>query len=367
MKKRLLIISISILLSSLLFSQQYDFRKDQNYGNWRRVALGQKDDFYKSDEAKRIADNVLLYQLTTGGWPKNIFMAKELSEEDKQEIIRKKDDVNEGTIDNSATTTEIQFLAKVYREHKDDRYQQAVLDGIDYLLKAQYDNGGWPQCYPRTTGYVTQIQYNDNSNVNVLKFVRSVYEDKALYPFVTGDRLSKLKTAFDKGIDCILKTQVKQDGKPTVWCAQYDHETMLPAQARAYELISLSGQESDNIVLLLMSLPNPSKEVIDAIEGAVAWFDKVKIEGIEIQNFVNEDGVRDRRIVPCEDCPPTWARFYEIDDNRPFISDRDGLKRYELSDFSKISHERRNGYRWYNNDGVELLEKYKEWKKEMGK
>lgn len=367
MKKTLLLISLNLCLATFVFSQQYDFRKPQNYRNWKRVALGLGDDFYKSEEAKRIADNVLLYQLTTGAWPKNIFMAKELTESEKVEIISKKGDVDEGTIDNGATTTEIQFLAKVYREHKDDRYKQAVIDGIDFLLKAQYDNGGWPQCYPRTKGYVTQIQYNDNSNVNVLNFVRDIYQNKDLYSFVSEDRLEKLKKAFDKGIDCILKTQVKQNGKLTVWCAQYDHETLLPAKARAYEHISLSGQESDNIVLLLMSLENPSQEIIDAVDAAIEWFEKVKIEGIKIENFVNEEGQRDRRIVKCNDCPPTWARFYDIEDNRPFISDRDGIKRYELSDYSKISHERRNGYSWYNNDGEKLLRKYKEWKAKLGK
>lgn len=364
MKKALLLfICLNTLCSLSLFSQEYDFRKKEDYRNWGRLASSLKDRFYKSDEAKRIADNVLLYQLTTGGWPKNIYMPKELSAEELNKVLKDKDKVNEGTIDNGATTTEIEFLAKVYKEHKDDRYKQAVLDGIDYLLKAQYDNGGWPQCYPRTDGYVTQIQYNDNSNVNVLKFIREVYEDKEIYPFVTGYRLERLIKAFDKGIDCILKTQVVQNGKLTVWCAQYDHVTLKPAQARAYELVSLSGQESDNIVLLLMSLKNPSKEIIAAVDGAVEWFKKVQINGFEIEYFTNEEGSRDRKLAPCEDCLPLWARFYDIDTNQPFICDRDGIKRFELYAMSDISYERRMGYKWYNNDGVEVLRKYDEWKK----
>lgn len=365
MKKALLFISINILLSFSLSSQEYDFRKKEDYRNWGRLASSLKDDFYKSNEAKRIADNVLLYQLTTGGWPKNIFMPKELSKKEVDKVLKDKNKINEGTIDNGATTTEIEFLAKVYREHKDERYKQAVLDGIDYLLEAQYDNGGWPQCYPRTDGYITQIQYNDNSNVNVLKFIREVYEDKDVYSFVPDDRIEKLKEAFDKGIDCILKTQVEQNGKLTVWCAQYDHISLKPAKARAYELVSLSGQESDNIVLLLMSLKNPSEEVIAAVEGAVEWFKKVQINGFEIAYFTNEEGLRDRKLSPCEDCLPLWARFYDIDTNQPFVCDRDGVKRFELYAMSDISHERRMGYKWYNNDGVEVIRKYEKWKKNL--
>ncbi|MCD8260363.1 MAG: pectate lyase [Bacteroides sp.] len=151
----------------------------------------------------------------------------------------------------------------------------------------------------------------------------------------------KARIAFHKGVECILKTQIRRDGKLTAWCAQYDPVTLEPAKARAYELISLSGQESDNIVLFLMSLENPSQEIINAIEGAVAWFEKTKIEGIKKEYFANEEGKRDYRMVHCDDCPPSWARFYEIDTDTPFFCDRDGIKRYDLSE---IGYERRNGY-----------------------
>ena len=58
-----------------------------------------------------------------------------------------------------------------------------------------------------------------------------------------------------------------------------------------------------------------------------------------------------------------WARFYELDTNRPFFCDRDGIKKYDVS---QIGHERRTGYSWYNNDGRYVLARYKMWKREMG-
>ncbi len=154
-----------------------------------------------------------------------------------------------------------------------------------------------------------------------------------------------------------------QDGKPTVWCAQHDFETLAPAKARAYELPSLSGQESDNIVLLLMDIPDPSPEIVAAIENAIAWFEKSKIEGIRLEYYRNDEGKRDYRVVACEKCPVLWARFYELDTNRPFFCDRDGIKKYDVS---QIGHERRTGYSWYNNDGRYVLARYKMWKREMG-
>ena len=76
--------------------------------------------------------------------------------------------------------------------------------------------------------------------------------------------------AFDAGIACILKCQVKVNGTLTVWCAQHDEITLEPRPARTFEPVSLSGAESAEILLLLMSLDHPGPEVIRAVEAGVA-------------------------------------------------------------------------------------------------
>jgi pectinesterase len=55
-----------------------------------------------------------------------------------------------------------------------------------------------------------------------------------------------------------------------------------------------------------------------------------------------------------------WARFYELENNRPFFCDRDGIKKYTLAE---IGYERRNGYSWYSDSPQKILDKYPEWKK----
>ena len=324
------------------------------------------DAFFHTPEAIRIADNVLLYQQTTGGWPKNIYMPAELSPQELEDVLAAKEDVNASTIDNDATSTEIHYLSRIYLATHIEKYKEAALEGIRYILKCQYPNGGWPQFWPRPTGYYTHITYNDNAMVNVMEILRDIYEQKAPYTYVPMNICEQARAAFDKGVECILRTQVRQNGKLTVWCAQHDEHTLAPAKARAYELPSLSGQESDNIVLLLMSLPNPSPEVIASVEAAVEWFKASQITGIVRENFTNSEGKKDYRMVPCPqsatDCPPLWARFYTLEDNRPFFCDRDGVKRFDLS---QIGHERRNGYKWYNSDGLKVLKRYEEWKKEL--
>jgi len=364
MRKPSLFLLLLFILTNASAQKATDYREQQNYKEWVHIAPKFDDDFFKTEEAQRIGDNVLLYQQTTGGWPKNIYMPAELTEQEYNAALKSKEDTNQSTIDNNATTTEIEYLARLYLVTQKEKYKEGVLNGIQYLLKAQYENGGWPQFYPRPKGYYVQITYNDNAMVRVMNQLRAIYEKKAPYTFLPDNICEQARNAFNKGIECILKTQVRQNGELTVWCAQHDRVTLEPCKARAYELPSLSGQESDNIVLLLMSLPNPSADVVNSIEGAIKWFQKSEIKGIQKEYFTNSEGKKDYRMVSCEDCPTLWARFYELETNRPFFCDRDGIKKYDISE---IGHERRNGYSWYNKDGSKVLKRYEKWKKEQNK
>ncbi len=359
--------ALSCLFFCVAYTQaqpkEYDFSVQKGKEKWTRLAQHLPADFYRTQEAVRIGDNVLLYQLNSGGWPKNIYMPRALNDDEYQTQLSYKSHVDEGTIDNDATTTEIRYLAKLYHASGEERFKEGALHGIKYLFKAQYSNGGWPQCYPRTTGYVTEIQYNDDSNVNVLQLMREVYTDRTLYSFVSASMVRKARKAFNKGVECILNTQVKQQGVPTAWCAQYHPRTLQPAKARAYELVSLSGGETHTIVLFLMSISHPSARVVEAVKHAVAWIEKVKIEGLRLERYTNSDGEHDVRVVPCEECPPLWARFYDIDTNAPFFCDRDGIRRATLAE---VGYERRNGYSWYNSHGCEVLEMYPKWLEMVG-
>jgi pectinesterase len=228
-------------------------------------------------------------------------------------------------------------------------------------LEAQYENGGWPQFYPLRKGYYTHITFNDNATINVLNLLKDLSNGNQKYDFVTDDVvLDRVEQALEKGIECILKTQFVQNGVLTVWCAQHDEITLLPAKARAYELPSLSGSESAGIVDFLMSLENPSPEIIKAVKAAVVWFDKVKITGYKVENFTNSEGKKDRRVVSDAGARPMWARFYDLENNRPFFCDRDGIKKYSLEE---IGYERRNGYSWYSDSAQKILDNYAKWKK----
>lgn len=332
--------------------------------SWKSITEMDNDVWFASKEAKAVAENVLLYQRNIGGWPKNIQMQKPLSDTQKKELLALKNTTEGCTTDNSATCQEMLFLSKIYKQQPDESYKKAFLLGLDYLLKAQYDNGGWPQFYPLKKGYYTHITYNDDSMVNILNILKEIKDKTNFYSIQPSEEVvAKTKITFDKGIDCILKTQYKQNGVLTAWCAQHDENTFLPAKARAYELPSLSGKESAKIVLLLMSIENPSKEVITAVNSAVAWFEKVKITGLREERVLDAKGkIIDKKMIPDANAPALWARFMELDNNKPFFSDRDGVKKYSLAE---VGDERRNGYSWYTNEPKEVLKKYDNWKKKL--
>jgi pectinesterase len=344
----------------LLLVVSFGSNAQNTYKNWPDVIRKNDATWFASVEAKNIAENVLLYQRNIGGWPKNIQMQEELTPEQKKELLEVKKTTKETTTDNGATCQEMLFMSKMYAQVKDDRYKESFLKGLNYLFEAQYANGGWPQFYPLKKGYYTHITYNDDSMVNILNIMKQIGEETDFYSIKPSkDIVEKAKKSFDKGIDCIIKTQYKQNGVLTVWCAQHDEVTLLPAKARAYELPSLSGKESAKITLLLMSIEKPSAEIITAVKAANTWFEKTKITNLEEKRILNDAGkIIDKKMIPAQNAAPIWARFMELDTNEPFFSDRDGIKKKSLDE---IGSERRNGYAWYTDEPKEILKKYAGW------
>ncbi|MCI0478076.1 MAG: pectate lyase [Anaerolineales bacterium] len=324
--------------------------------------LAMPTDWYGSAEAVRIADNLLLFQRNVGGWQKDTEMAGVLTDADKTNLVAAKTATTDATIDNNATINQVLFLARVYNTTKQTRFKDAAIKGMDYVLAAQYPSGGWPQFYPNLSGYYGHITFNDNAIVNVLNFLRGVVNDPA-YSFIDQDRRDKAAEAIQKGIDVILKTQIVVNGKKTAWCAQHDAKTLAPAAARAYELPSISGQESVGIVRFLMGIDKPSPEVIDAIQSAIKWFNDSKLTGIQVVEKMDPAFANgfDRVVVENPNAPPLWGRFYEIGTNKPFFVGRDGVKKNTLAE---IEQERRSGYAYYATAPVYLLATdYPAWQK----
>ena len=330
-----------------------------------RDALAQDPAWYGGTEAARLAGIVLSVQHASGGWAKNVDWSKPLSAGAQKELREAKD----ATIDNGATHREVAFLARVARATPDaalrDRARAAVVRAVDWLLDAQYENGGWPQFWPPVRkGYYTHITFNDDAMASVLGLLRDVAGPKPEYAFLDAGRLAKSARAVTLGIDCTLKCQIRAaDGRPTVWCAQHDEKTFAPASARVYEKASYSGSESVGIVRFLMGIDKPDARVRASVEGAAAWFERAKLTGIRVarKDDPSLPGGWDRVVVPDRDAPPVWARFYDLKTMQPMFCGRDGVVKKTLAE---IEHERRTGYAWYTDRPAKLLaEDYPAWRR----
>ena len=353
---------LSCSLPSILFAQHDLHIKDvsgfqDSRHHWmditdhEQVIVPSKDQpRYKTSEVRQIADNILLYQQPNGGWPKNYDMLAILTEDQKAILAQHKDSLHT-TFDNGATYTQIEYLAKAYTLLHEKKYEEAALRGLRFILKAQYQNGGWPQFYPDIKGYRKYITFNDDAMDGVMKVLQHIVQNKSYYSFVNEDLRKEAESAYQKGIDCILKCQIVENGTPTVWGQQHDNITLAPVGARTFELPSKASGESVEIVRLLMHVRNPKNEIIDAVKNAVTWFQKVEIKGERVKTVPAKDVVykfheanNDKIVVHDSSAPPIWTRYYELKTDLPFFANRDGKEVYK---FSEVSRERRTGYGWF--------------------
>jgi PelA/Pel-15E family pectate lyase len=340
----------------------------------KSIPLNHPVSWYGSNEAVWIANIIVSFQTPAGGWSKNLDLTQhqrapgeEFAHDNNSRYLGIADfDVARdahwnyvGTFDNDATLTEMRFLAKVIASggtNQTTSYRKSFLRGLDYIFAAQYPNGGWPQVWPLQGGYHDTITYNDDAMLNVLTLLRDVSGTNSDFAFVSKKYRARATTSLQRGIACVLASQIVENGRHTVWCQQHDALTLQPTSARNYEMPSQVAAESADLMMFLMEQPDPSPEIVAAVNAAAAWFDKTKIYDVAFKAD-NDNG---RRLVPAPDNGPIWARYYEIGTDRPIFGDRDKSIHDNVNEISK---ERRNGYSWYNSTPKRTLERYADWKK----
>jgi len=393
----------------------------------RGISLDRPKEWYGSAEALRLADNIVSFQTPAGGWTKNIDMTtharapgERFAHENLSHYPGRLDfDVPQdanwnyvGTFDNDATTTQLEFLARVItasvkvqsvqleghrpphlgplpkeREHESaalegsvtnalplpggegrgegersfinleakTRLRKAFFKGLDYIFAAQYPNGGWPQVWPLQGGYHDAITYNDGAMTHVLALLKMVASGAGDYGFVPATIRARARVSMERGIQCVLATQIHVGGRRTVWCQQHDVLTLTPCSARNYEMPCQVSAESAEIVLLLMDLPKPSAGVVPAVDQAVEWFEKTRIQDVQYRRG-DPDG---RDLVAAAGHGPLWARYYEIGTDRPIFGDRDQTIHDRLEE---ISAERRRGYGWYRDTPRKTIARHGVWR-----
>ena len=341
----------------------------------RSIPLDREAAWYASVEARHIADVIVSFQTPAGGWGKNMDMSKDVrtpgeafTPNNLSRFLTQGDfDAPSepewnyvGTIDNDATTTEMNFLAKVITGASPAggaAYRAAFLHGMDYLFAAQYPNGGWPQVWPLEGGYHDAITYNDDAMTQVVDLMMHAADANDEFAFVPKDVGERAAASFAHGVRCILASQILANETLTVWPQQDDPLTLKPESGRNYEPPALCSGESASLLLLLMNdLPHPTAEEQRSIRAAAAWFKKTAIYGQSYQS-----GPEGRELVPTPGAGPIWARYYQIGTDIPIFGDRDKSLHDHVNELSK---ERRNGYSWYSPESQRAIDRFEKWKEE---
>ena len=251
----------------------------------------------------------------------------------------------------------MRFLALVATATDEPRYRESFLRGVDYLLAAQYPNGGWPQVFPLEGGYHDAITFNDGALINVLTLLRAVAAGLHEFAFVPAELRTRAAASATRALGCILASQITVKGRRTAWCQQVDILTLAPVGGRNYEMASQSTGESAGILLFLMALPDPSPAVVTAVHAAAAWFQKTLLRDVVFKPAPDGTG---RKLLSSPGAGPLWPRYSEIGTDRPLFGDRD-LTIHD--DVNEISAERRNGYGWFTDGPKRTLEHYTTWAK----
>jgi PelA/Pel-15E family pectate lyase len=333
------------------------------------------DDWFKSPDGRKILDNIVTWQNANGGWWKAYDATvprpaklPEITDPTNKAPANDRDSVwhRTSTFDNKATYTELRLLARGYRVTQDTKYRDAFDRGIKFVFDAQYPNGGWPQRFPIEDNYGRHITFNDNAMTDLMMLLEDIAGGDADFAWVSTDVKTRSKEAFDRGVQCILDLQIKVNGKLTGWCQQHDAKTLAPASARAYELPSIASSETAEIMRLLMRIETPDERIKTSVRSAAEWLERSKLTGIRLESKPDPSLPKGRDQVIVEDpsaTEPLWARFYDIETNRPFYCGRDGVKKWSLAE---IEPERRAGYAWLRPFGKQVLKEYREWAAKHG-
>ncbi len=322
------------------------------------------DPWFGGAQAGQLAGIVISYQTPAGGWSKHTGYSKGPREPGMQWSSQYDPGSSPhylGTFDNRSTTEQLQFLAGIAQATGRDDCRASFNRGLDYILAAQYPHGGWPQVFPLEGDYHDDVTLNDDAMTRILELLEGIASGDGHFAFLDAAKRAEAAAALKRGIDCVMRIQVRQGDRLAGWCAQYEALTLEPAPARKMEPTALVSIETGNLLKILMRIREPKPELRASIEGGLAWLERVEISGLRKTK-------RDGKTVYVEDPASTetyWARFYDLADNRPLFPGRDGVI---YDSFNEMARHNELGYDYYSTRPSGAIgSSQKKWRKQLAK
>jgi len=208
------------------------------------------------------------------------------------------------TFDDAGTAEAAKFFLRLYLEKHDARYKGPLDKAIEFVLRSQYPNGGWPQRFPLTHGmlkpgnpdYTSYITFNDDVAAENVEFLTMCYGTLG-----EGRLLEPIRRAMNAFV-------VMQQPKPQPgWALQYTPDRK-PAGARTYEPRALvthtTATNIERLVQFYRTTGDPT--FLARIPEAIDW-----LEGLTLAPGIAPAG-------------RTHPTFIEPGTNRPLYVHREG-------------------------------------------
>ncbi|MGH6949458.1 MAG: pectate lyase, partial [Vitreimonas sp.] len=267
-----------------------------------------RDEYYYQ-AALDVADGLIAAQHPAGGWNYLHDFAGEDSTRRWYDTIGKNGwrleefhhYYGNATFDDAGTSEASQFLLRLYLERRNPRLRRPLERAVEFVLDSQYENGGWPQRYPRVEGeadYIRQITFNDDVAGENIKFLLMVYQ-------TMGDE--RALAAVRRAMEIFIATQ--QPAPQAGWGLQHDVSTLVPVGARSYEPEGLTTHTTANNVAQMMRFYEwtGDERFIERVGEALDWLDSVRLPDDQVR-------VAGRH----------YPTFIEIGTNRARINHRHG-------------------------------------------
>jgi hypothetical protein len=184
------------------------------------------------------------------------------------------------TFDDDVSSNAARFLLRMYIQKLDPKYKPALDKAINFILKSQYPNGGWPQRYPLKydfnkaghPDYSSYYTYNDDVIGENLNFLVQCY-------IVLGEE--RFLDPINKAMNFYLISQQKNGA----WGQQYNMQ-MKVAGARTYEPAAYLPRTTlaNAFQLLKFYQYTGDRKFLRRIPDAIKWLEKVKLPVSMTQN-----------------------------------------------------------------------------------
>lgn len=196
------------------------------------------NDEYYYECAQCVALCIMQGQLPCGGWNYMFDLEPEDSLKAWYETIGKQawrleefqHYYGNATFDDKVTKHCAEFLLRIYLEKHDKTFLAPLEKAIDFFVKSQYPNGGWPQRYPLMSDFKEKADYTSYVTLNDGVMEENI--DFLLQCYTSLGR-EDLKQPILKAMH--LLRDLQQKSPLAGWADQYTPDDLMPASARSYE------------------------------------------------------------------------------------------------------------------------------------